>query len=121
MKANELSSSDYLKGGDVTPDILVTIETQEPKNMAKTGEAKEVKLVLGFEETDKQLVCNITNFKKIAKVTGEEDSEDWIGKKIVLWFNEDIEFGGEAVGGIRVRAPKNQPKPETKTDDDMPF
>jgi len=103
MKVDDFGTSDYLKHPDVDPPILVTIKSVELKNMAKAPAPEELKPVVTFEELTKKLACNKTNFKRICKETGEADSDDWAGKKIVLWFNEDIEFGGEQVGGIRVR------------------
>ena len=108
MRLDEMSNSDYMKRDDVTPPILVTIKSQEPKNMAQSGQPSDTKLIIGFEESDKKLVCNVTNFKNIRRITDEADSKDWIGKQIVLWFNPDIEFGGETVGGIRVRERRDQ-------------
>lgn len=103
MKIDELGTSDYVTESDVTPPITVTIKTEELKNFAKEGQPKEMKCVLGFSEIEKRFVCNKTNFKRIAQLLKESDSEDWVGKKIALWFNEDVEFRGEIVGGIRVR------------------
>lgn len=103
MKVDELGTSDYVTESDVTPPITVTIKTEEAKNFAKEGQPKEIKCVLGFNEIEKKFVCNKTNFKRIAKLLKADDSTDWVGKQITLWFNEDVEFKGEIVGGIRVR------------------
>ena len=130
MKVDDFGQSDYLKRPDVEPPILVTIKSVELKNMAKDNQPQEMKPVIEFFEISKRMSCNKTNFKRIAKETGEPDSDDWAGKKIVLWFNEDIEFGGEQVGGIRVRGVKSQVEqepvvPVDTTDygvsDDVPF
>ena len=128
MKLDDMVTSDYLKQADVTPPIRVTIKSEEEKNMAKDGQPAQIKCVLGFEETDKKLVCNITNFKLIRRNTGKNDSKDWIGEQIDLWFNPDIEYGGDIVGGIRVLTPQPQVQPVVPTraqpvaeDDDLPF
>ena len=112
MKVDDFGQSDYLKHGDVDPPILVTIKSVELKNMAKENQPQEMKPVIEFLEVQKRLACNKTNFKRIVKETGEDDSDNWAGKKIVLWFNEDIEFGGEQVGGIRVWGANNKPEQE---------
>ena len=124
MKVDDFGTSDYLKRPDVEPPILVTIKSVELKNMAKDNQPEEMKPVIEFHEIKKRLACNKTNFKRICKETGEADSDDWNGKKIVLWFNEDIEFGGEQVGGIRVRGAKGKPEPNPvvpEYDEDIPF
>ena len=130
MKVDDFGTSDYLKHQDVDPPILVTIKSVELKNMAKAPAPEELKPVVTFEELTKKLACNKTNFKRICKETGEADSDDWAGKKIVLWFNEDIEFAGEQVGGIRVRGAnaKQEQAPVvpqnvagTMADEEVPF
>jgi hypothetical protein len=77
-------------------------------------------------EIEKKLVCNVTNFKAIAKKTGKPDSDDWVGETIDLWFNPDIEFGGDIVGGIRLMTAQPQaPVVPTQVppvqDTDIPF
>lgn len=107
MKASDLRNSPYLEEDDVTPPITVTIVATEPREFKKFGGGMETKAVLGFKETDKLFVCNITNFKHICKITNEKDSTDWAGQRIEIWYNPDIEYQGDTVGGIRVRKPKN--------------
>ena len=126
MKLDDLVTSDYLKEADVTPPIRVTIKSSEPKNMAKPNQPPQVKCVLAFNEIEKKLVCNVTNFKAIAKKTGKADSDDWVGETIDLWFNPDIEFGGDIVGGIRLmtaqpQAPVVPTQVPPVNDDDIPF
>ncbi|RLC76266.1 MAG: hypothetical protein DRJ03_28970 [Chloroflexi bacterium] len=108
MKESDFSSSNYLKQGDVEPPILVTIKSVLLKNLARDNQPQEMKPVVEFVELDKMFACNLTNFRRIVKETGEQDTDGWAGKKIVLWFNPDVSFGGEQVGGIRVRGAKPQ-------------
>jgi hypothetical protein len=107
MKASDLRNSPYMEEDDVTPPVILTIAAEELREFKKFGGGMENKAVLGFGETDKLFVCNITNFKHISKILGEKDSADWIGHKIEIWYNPDIEYQGDTVGGIRVRKPKN--------------
>ena len=120
MKVDDFGQSDYLKRPDVEPPILVTIKSVELKNMAKDNQPQEMKPVIEFHELKKRLACNKTNFKRICKETAEDDSDNWTGKKIVLWFNEDIEFGGEQVGGIRVKGANAKPDQEPVVPQDSP-
>lgn len=94
---------------DVTPQVLVTIGGYEQVNVAKEGAPEEHKWVLTFHELEKPLVLNSTNGQIIAAITGSDDFDGWIGKKIVLYFDPNISFAGKLTGGIRCRAPKNQP------------
>jgi hypothetical protein len=134
---DDLSKSKYLKKGDVTPPKLVTIKGYEEAEMKANDGKKEQRWALTFKELDKPFVINKTNGKRIEKICGSNDFDDWIGKKVVLYFDEDVEFGGEIVGGVRVRAPQTakpapkpvvEPEPEpvddtdySQTDEEIPF
>jgi len=52
-----------------------------------------------------------------------DDTDLWIGKKIKLYFDENVEFGGQMVGGIRVaRAGTVQRDPnDNLSDESIPF
>lgn len=106
---HDLKKSNFLTKNDVTPPKLATIRGYDEANVAKEGAPQEMRWVLHFDELDKPLVLNSTNGQIIAGITKSEDFEGWIGTKIVLYFDPNISFGGRLVGGIRVRAPKNQP------------
>jgi hypothetical protein len=119
MKISEMSNSKYLKAHDVDPPKLVTIRTLEHVNVAQDGKPKEMKWILGFDELEKPMVLNKTNINRIARAVQSDDTDHWIGKKVVVYNDPDVEFGGEIVGGIRVRAPKGQAKPIEE--DTIPF
>lgn len=59
---------------------------------------------LRFEETKKYLIVNQTQLDQIAKITGSEFLEDWMGKKIVLHV-EKVRVGRNMEDAIRVKAP----------------
>lgn len=63
-----------------------------------------VKLVCSFEETDKTLVCNKTNAKRIAESHGKVWAR-WVGKSIKI-HPERVEYKGDIVDGIRVNLPE---------------
>lgn len=108
---SDLKQSKFLTKADVTPDQLVTIRGYEQVNVAKEGAPQEDKYALHFNEMEKPLVLNSTNGQIIAAITGSEDFDGWIGKKIVLYFDPNISFAGKLTGGIRCRAPKTKPTP----------
>jgi len=62
--------------------------------------------ICSFEEDDRELGLNVTNFDSIIEITGEEDDDNWIGHKIELWVDENVKFKGKKVAAIRVRAPR---------------
>lgn len=109
---NQIKKSNFLKKEDCGNGILVTITQCTEENVAKEGAPQELKWCLHFQEVDKPMVLNSTNAQIIASICQDEDTDGWVGKKIVLFSDPNISFGGKLVGGIRARAPR-QPKPAT--------
>ena len=114
---NDLKSSKFLKQSDVGDGVLVTISAVTQENVAKEGAEQEMKWALHFDEFEKPMVLNSTNGQLIAKATGIENDIEigWVGKKIVLFNDPNVSFGGKITGGIRVRAPRVQ------TEKPLPF
>ena len=108
-KLSEMLESKFLKKEEVDPAVLVTINRFDKQNVAKEGAEPEFKWTAHFEELDKPLVLNSTNLQMIAMICGSEDSDEWIGHKIVLYNDPNVSFGGKITGGIRVRKPKAAP------------
>lgn len=116
-RVHEMIESKYLKKEDVGEDgTVVTIATIDRVNVAAKGEEPEHKWVMGFEEFDKPMVLNPTNLKLAEKALGSDDTDDWMGKKIIVYNDPNITFGKELVGGIRIKAfrkvgpPKEMPR-----------
>jgi hypothetical protein len=132
-KISEMRESKFLKKEDVGAGALMTIESCEQHNVAKEGAEAEMKWCLTFAEGDKPLVLNSTNIQLCARICGSDDTDEWIGKKIVLYNDPNVSYAGKIMGGIRVRAPKaakaavvakpvvHAPVVEELTDDDVPF
>lgn len=135
MHVNQLKSSNFLKKEDCDPAVLVTIRECTEQNVAKEGAPEEMKWALHFDEFEKPMILNSTNGQIIAKITGSDDSDGWVGHKVVLYNDPNVSYAGKLIGGIRVRAARNQPakqvspvKPTPQaepdplvTDDDIPF
>jgi hypothetical protein len=134
MKVSELSQSNYLKKEDVTPPVLVTISkvVQEKIKDIRTGKENE-RWVMYFEELEKGLILNVTQGQQLQGITGSDDSDDWIGGRVVLWNNPEVNNpqNPKDPGGIRIRAPKVTsaapvPSPrktaqQEEDDDGLPF
>ena len=95
------------------------------------GRDKEQKLLIRFVGKQKGLVCNKTNAGTIEKITGTDETDDWVGKNITLCARE-VEFQGDMVWAIRVslkapgaapaKAAAKKPAPAAAPDDDnVPF
>jgi hypothetical protein len=106
MKISQMTESKYLKGGDVQPAKLLTFRGFKKENVAKKDEPAEFRWIAYFDGQEKGLVLNKTNLSRAARAMGSEDTDDWIGKQIVAFFDENVEYQGRPVGGIRLRAPK---------------
>jgi hypothetical protein len=129
---NDLRESKYLTQSDVEPAVDVTISGYSQVNMAKDGAPAEMKWVLSFAELPKPLTLNSTNGGLIEAITGSGDFDGWTGKRIQLYRDPLISFGGKVTGGIRVRqagsttmgaVPPAQdvPKQTPQGDPDIPF
>lgn len=101
-----LSQSNFLKRADVGAGKLLTIDKCEQMNVAKDNAPKEMKWCLVFAEDEKPMVLNRTNAELIAQFSGERNSDNWGGVRIVAYDDPSISYGGKLVGGIRVRAPR---------------
>jgi len=105
MRYENAFPSDYLKAADLNgAPVTVTIKNYELEEIKDKQTGKSVKKpILAFKGTDKRLVLNITNAKKIAQALMSPEMDDWIGRKIVL-YPTVVEFAGDEVEAIRVRA-----------------
>lgn len=100
MKASDAFPSKYLSANDLQ-DKPALVKITHIASEAISGKEK---FILYFAGKSKGLVLNKTNWNNIAKFCGE-DSDDWTGKEIVL-FPTMVDFQGESVEAIRVRAPR---------------
>lgn len=106
---SQMKDSKFLKKEDCGRGILVTVKSVHEENVAKEGASPEMKWCITFHEQEKPMILNSTNAQIIANITGSDVTEGWTGKKIVLYSEPNITYGGKLVGGIRARAPRNQP------------
>lgn len=127
MKISQMLDSKYLKQEDVDADTPVTVKKITKVNIARDDAEPEYKWAVSFNEFERPLLLNKTNLKRMAKALGD-DSDDWIGNQVVLYVDEDVEYAGEVVGGLRIRAMKREKPSGTRrvpsadgTDDDIPF
>ncbi len=102
MKVNDLIDSKFLKQTDVPDPVAVTFQSLKKMNMARDDEDPDYRWTAKFSEFAKPMVLNVTNIKRCAKSLGD-DTEDWMGKQMELYCDPDIEFGGNIVGGLRLR------------------
>ena len=106
MKASSMIPSKYLKKEDVEPPKLVTIKGLRQANVALDDQPADVKWIMAFHEFEKPMVLNSTNIQLLVKILDTDETDEWIGRKIVVYNDQNVSFAGKITGGIRVRAPK---------------
>ena len=106
---NQMVQSKYLKTADVPDPVIVSIVGVKQVNMAKDGDAPEMKWAIKFQEFDQPMVLNSTNIHIAAKVLNSEETNEWKGKEIVLYTDPSVSFGGQVVGGLRFRGQEKAP------------
>lgn len=118
---NQMIESKYLKQSDVDGEVEVTILKIGQLNVAREDQDPELKWAVKFQEFRKPMVLNSTNLQLLAKACDSEESEDWIGKKVTIYADPNVSFGGKLVGGLRVKLPikTKQVKPAGGHFDDM--
>jgi len=127
MKISEMKESKYLKKEDVGDGLIATIAMLDKKNVALPNEPPEEKYIMIFEEDLNPLVLNWTNIQLCAQACGSQETDDWIGKQIILYNDPNVSFAGKITGGVRIRPakqvePKKAPKrSEEDPNDDIPF
>lgn len=106
--AGQLGNSRFLKRADCAKGILLTVTGACQEELEQEGKPAEMHWCLTFAETDKLLVVKPVIGAQIAAALGSTMSDDWTGKRIVLFDDPTVMMGRKIVGGVRARAPKNQ-------------
>lgn len=108
MKVSGKGESKYIAKEDLQTPQTATIATVR-EEIIKGDRGDSTKPIMYFEEKWlKPMVLNITNCKRMIAAYGDE-TEVWKGKRVELYFDPNVEFGGEIVGGCRVRVPGSPP------------
>lgn len=108
MKVHEMLESKFFKKEHVEDGpMLLTMSHVAPVNVAQDDQPEDLKHALYFTEDSKPLVLNRTNIEAIASIAGN-DTDDWPGKRVVLYNDPNVSFAGKRTGGIRIRAPKEE-------------
>jgi hypothetical protein len=71
------------------------------KVTGKSGQAKG-KAMIYFEGRDKPLGAGADTLTQIGQLHGT-DTRKWPGKWVTIWPDPSVTFGGERVGGVRIR------------------
>lgn len=127
MNIDQSFPSKYLKAsdiGDAQPVVQIARVTVEA-----VGREQEQKPIVYFVGKSKGVVLNKTNARAIAQIAGSNETDDWTGIAVQLYVAQ-VEFSGESMEAIRIRAPKQRaaapvapkPAPISEADEDsIPF
>jgi len=100
FKSNYFNADSLLDG-----DLTLTISNCQAEVFParEKGKNDEQKMVVYFEEDERGLGLNVTNWNTIIEVTGEDDTDNWPGHQITLTRKKDKGIGGQLVWCVRVR------------------
>lgn len=114
MKFSDFISSKYLGKNDVEKPTMFTIAGYSQVEV----EPGKVKIAVKFRETDKPMLLNKTNTKRLQAAFGN-DPEVSVGKKVAVFTDENVtDMKGNIVGGLRLKA---LPPEKKELSDDIPF
>lgn len=110
MKAGAMVESKFLKKEDLNYDTgnLVTVKSIDRQNVGMNDGEEDLKWCMHFNEFQKPMVLNSTNIQLATKALATDETDDWIGCKLVIYVDDNVSFGGKLVGGIRIRKPRGQ-------------
>ena len=113
------SESKFLAKEDVGEQgINVTIKGFKQGVEVGTGQDADYKTIMGFEEDIKPMVLNKTNLNLLRHYFPDaKTSADLKGKRINVWSDPSVDFGGKLVGGLRVRAEQQAQAPASPAAD----
>jgi len=108
-KISQMVESKHLKQGDIEDDTIVTIKKVGQANIGKEDGPVDMKWLIRFNEFDKPMVLNRTNIFLLGNFISD-DTDDWIGKQVIVYNDESIQFQGKVTGGLRFKRLKQAGK-----------
>jgi hypothetical protein len=105
MRTADVVKSKYIRGKDLKgkPPMTLTIADVTEEIMGR-GSRQETKCILWFNEDLRGISLNSSRVAILESAYGPE-TDLWSGKKVRLYFDPAVKFGGEMVGGVGLRTP----------------
>jgi hypothetical protein len=105
MRTSQMIKSKFWRARDVEgqPPVVLSISDVTEELLGR-GARQDVKCFLWFNESPKGLQLNKTRVATLEAAYGP-DSDLWVGKRVRISFDPTVEFGGRAVGGVRLQTP----------------
>ena len=115
-----ISTGKYLKREHVTEEGAAhRVVRAHEDDISLSDGMTEKKWILELEDL-KPMILNSTNIRRLVAAFGTAETDEWIGRSIVVYDDPAIEYGGKVVGGVRLRSVPKKKKVATVSDD-IPF
>jgi hypothetical protein len=111
MKTSDAFPSPYLQTATVKAKPIVAVISHVEMETVGQGADQKRKPVLYFDDGQKPMVLNRTNFEALADAFG--DSDEWSGNKVKVYVTR-TQYAGKSIDGLRVEP--IVPKPALKDD-----
>lgn len=101
MKKSDIYGG-FVKGDDVKSNPIIVTIAGAREHKFDDGNTQ---VVLDFSDDNRSFGLNATNFDACVDVTGQDDTDDWKGHRIEIYFDPNVMYMGRKTGGCRVRKP----------------
>jgi hypothetical protein len=98
---SQMIVSKFLHHAEVEPPIVVTVKALTLEEVGREDKPEQ-RWVMWFNEQRKGLRLNVTMIRIFEAAYGS-NSDTWIGKRVQLYWDANVSFGGRLTGGVRVR------------------
>lgn len=102
MKANKFLSN-FVKAKDVKEPITLTVTAVEAEEFKDDDGSPRESLVLFSKELEQGVVMSKSALAQAIEILGSDETDEWIGKRIVLFNDTSVTFKGKRVGGLRFK------------------
>jgi hypothetical protein len=100
-KVSQMIISKFIAHADVEPPVVVTVRTLSLEKVGRDDDSEQ-RWIMWFNELKKGMRLNVTTLRIFEAAYGD-DSDRWIGRRVQLYWDPTVQFGGKLVGGVRVR------------------
>ena len=106
MKLNNMFPRKYAIGADLNgQSVTVTVKSLSIDKLSPhPGQPPMDRFILFFDETQKGVILSRTLAEQIASILHSDDTEKWIGKKIML-YPQPLTVAGKSRVAIRAKKP----------------
>lgn len=87
----------------VEQEQTLTIKSIDREEIVSNNGRKEIVPVCRFVEDVPPMALNKTNMRTMESMTGSDKIEDWYGKKVIVYIQNNIKFGKDLVSGLRIK------------------